>query len=264
MAKGNDGNYLQHSIEVAIATQLVQLHQEAHLHVALAHGMAPFEQCDGPKGGRSRRLLKHALNASYRDPQLGESPIVSAYRATKASFICYPDSAELLRKTARHLSGGITEFERQRYELLSSAWEGSKVVVRHASWRSQVGSRGVLACPSDLGSPWLLSLDPMTYVEDGQADDHHLHRNDLTNLGIALRGYIASGQPGAATILVYAVERDVRSHFWKFVDDVAHSTDVSVVSAWVGHYRDKRNVAAILSVGMEPNQAFLPGVTFGR
>ena len=41
MAKGNDGNYLQHSVEVAVATHLVE--GRDGIHVALSHGMAPFE-----------------------------------------------------------------------------------------------------------------------------------------------------------------------------------------------------------------------------
>ncbi len=46
MAKGNDGNYLQHSIEVEIAHLLVAISSSGGLHASLTHGMAPFESCD--------------------------------------------------------------------------------------------------------------------------------------------------------------------------------------------------------------------------
>lgn len=264
MAKGNDGNYLQHSLEVAIAIQLAALQPEGRLHIALAHGMAPFEPCDEPGGGRSRRLLKDALNKSYRDPQPKELSIVSAYRATKAAFSRYPNSAELLRKTVQHLAGGITEVEEQRYKALRAAWEGSPVLVRHASWRSEIESPGVLACPSSLGSPWLVSLDPMTYVQDGLADDYHLHRDDLPALAAALQRYVNSGQPGSATIFVYAVEPNVRALFWEFVDDLARATGLCAAAGWVAHYRDKRNVAAILSTGVELDQNLPTGIQSSR
>ena len=44
MAKGNDGNYLQHCIEVELASRLLDESAGKGLQVALTHGMAPFEQ----------------------------------------------------------------------------------------------------------------------------------------------------------------------------------------------------------------------------
>ena len=70
MAKGNDGNYLQHSVEIAAAVHLAAERPEGRLHVALAHGMAPFEPCDGPRKGQARALLSDALRpAMGRDRQ---------------------------------------------------------------------------------------------------------------------------------------------------------------------------------------------------
>ena len=39
MAKGNDGNYLQHCVEVETATRLTQLDTQQRIHIALTHGM---------------------------------------------------------------------------------------------------------------------------------------------------------------------------------------------------------------------------------
>ncbi len=63
---------------------------------------------------------------------------------------------------------------------------------------------------------------------------------------------------------VYAVKADLRALFWRFVDDLANTLDVAVSACWVPHHRDKRNVAAVLSVGIELNQSFLTGVQIGR
>lgn len=57
VAKGNDGNYLQHSIEVAIAWQLVTRIAGSRLHIALTHGMAPYEPCGSLPNGQTRALL---------------------------------------------------------------------------------------------------------------------------------------------------------------------------------------------------------------
>jgi hypothetical protein len=104
----------------------------------------------------------------------------------------------------------------------------------------------------------------MTYVEDRLGDDYDLHRNDLPALAAALQCYVRSGQPGSATIFVYAVEADVRALFWEFVDDLARATGLCVAAGWVAHYRDKRNVAAILSTGVELDQSLPTGIHSGR
>jgi hypothetical protein len=111
VAKGNDGNYFQHSIEVAVAVQLAAMDPTGRLHFSFAHRMAPFETCDNPPVGQSRGLFERALNDSYRPRQSSEQPIVSAYRATGATLRRYPNSAELLRYAigADRVSGGITE-----------------------------------------------------------------------------------------------------------------------------------------------------------
>ena len=151
MAKGNDGNFLQHSVEVAVAERL-RAENPAGLHIALTHGMAPFEALDlplnVPQRGLTRCHLNLALRLSGRDPQVDEPLIVSAYRQTCASDTHYPNSAELLRaiRGESGLAGGIAETCAAKYRDLAQAWRGSSVQVRHASWRSQARDGGVLAC----------------------------------------------------------------------------------------------------------------------
>ena len=62
MAKGNDGNYLQHSIEVNAAMHLSQMDTNGRLHIALTHGMAPFERFEkSDQSQTDRKFLVKAL-----------------------------------------------------------------------------------------------------------------------------------------------------------------------------------------------------------
>ena len=215
VAKGNDGNYLQHSIEMDAAVQLAAQARTGCLHIALAHGMAPFEGSEEPANPPARALLLQALNESYRAPRNGEPPIVSAYRRTGATLARYPNSAELLRHAigAAQLSGGITEVDPMKHELLAQAWAGSRVVPISSSWRSEIEPGGTLACPTDLETPWLVTFDPMTYCQDGYADDDSLYGADLERLSILLQPYMATRQPGLAAVFVYSVRPDARPRF---------------------------------------------------
>lgn len=215
MAKGNDGNYLQHSVEVAIALHLTKLSElpasrwppsggfpppavQGVLHLALTHGMAPFEPCGKPPASRNRELLQKALQAAQNPPASGESPIVAAYRATKASLDRYPNTGELLAAMIGRgrLSGGITEIDAQKHAKLVEVWSGSGVTAVNSSWRSEVRPGGVLSCPATLRAPWFLAADPMTFREDRYADDDQLYRADFSRVSTTLKGFVASGNQG--------------------------------------------------------------------
>jgi hypothetical protein len=267
VAKGNDGNYLQHSIEVAVALRLAATDPARGLHVALAHGMAPFEACDNPPGGQSRSLLERALSDSYRPRQGSEPPIVSAYRATGATLRRYPNSAELLRSAigADRLCGGITEVDPEKHAQLADAWAGSAVVVANTSWRVQVGSDGILTCPTGLTRPWILTLDPMTYREDGYADDNNLYGADLDRLCDVLARFVASGRPGLAALFVYGVRPEGRPLFWNFIDELANRVSATVLCCWHTHQGGNRNLAGLIYSGFELSPDFPPvGLTVGR
>jgi len=104
MAKGNDGNYLQHSVEVALAIHLAAQHTARRLHIALTHGMAPFEPCGEVPDGQAKRLLHNALCAAQHAPIDAESSIVKAYREVNASLCHYPNTGELLRGVIGQIS----------------------------------------------------------------------------------------------------------------------------------------------------------------
>lgn len=267
MAKGNNGNYLQHGVEVAVAVHLAARNPQRRLHVALAHGMAPFEPCGELPNGQARALLHDALRAAQIPAVNGEPPIVAAYRATNASLEHYPNTSELLRAMIGQdrLSGGITEVDAGKHKQLEAVWSGSGITPVKSSWRNETTAGGVLMCPVSLGTPWLFAADPMTYREDGYTDDDKLYRADLSRVSAVLNSFVSSGQPGMAALFVYAVKPDVQSQFWTFIDEIAKNTSTGVFSCWVQHQGGNRNLAALLCSAFMLPDSWLPvGLNAGR
>lgn len=265
MAKGNDGNYLQHSVELAAAIRLASENPTA-LHVAFTHGMAPFEPfehklCD-KMPGLSRHRLKTALGLADEPPREGEPSIVTAYRATGASRR-YPNSAEILRtlrsrETVCELAGGISETCAFKHKQLANAWAGSRVRTAKASWRCQVQPGGVLACPESLRTPWLFTMDPMTYQDDRYCDDDNLHRRDIELLSEALLRYVESGCPGMVALFVYNVQSKRARQFWDFVRELASRTHMCANRHWLTHRGGNRNLVALLYSSIDIPNDFLP------
>ncbi|MFP6678823.1 MAG: hypothetical protein VB824_01530 [Dehalococcoidia bacterium] len=214
MAKGNDGNYFQHSVEIALATRLAEL-GDGQLHICVTHGMAPFEVCGHPPNGQSRKWLHRALGDSLNFEREAESIVVSAYRRVDASLDHYPNSVELVASIVGRdrLNGGVTEINPFKYSCLRSSWNGTAVNLMNESWRHHARRGGVLWCPADLSRPWLFSMDPMSYVDHGSEDDDKLYRSDAGSVASTLRGFVESGMPGAATLFVYAVRPKYRNRF---------------------------------------------------
>ena len=267
MAKGNNGNYLQHSIEVESAVQLAKTDGGGRLHIAFTHGMAPYEPLDSRRKGPARDLLKSALTAASQPQTPDETPVVTAYRKTGASTRRYPNSAELLGAVVGRdkLSGGITERDGTKYRQLASRWSDSCVVPVCSSWRCQVGPGGGLTAPNDLQTPWLFSMDPMTYDEPDYKDDDRLYRADRDRLSVTLSHFTSSRTPGIATLFVYKVRAEKRDLFWDFMDELAKRTRAKTRSYWVGHQREERNLCGLLYTGMEVSHDLrIPGITVGR
>lgn len=267
MAKGNNGHLLQHGVEVAAALHLSALRPEGRLHIALTHGMAPFEPCGKPSPGTACRLFQAALDAAEEPPEPDEPALVTAYRATNASLDHYPNTGELLRSVigTDRLAGGITECDPRKHAQLQHAWSGSSITPVMSSWRAGIGPGGVLTPPASLDVPWLFTMDPMTYSERGEADDNNLHRADLERLSAVLSSYVASGEPGVAALFVYSVHPEDRPQFWTFVDDLARRTRMAVESCWLTHQGGNRNLAAVLCSAFALAAGWLPaGLNAGR
>jgi hypothetical protein len=210
--------------------------------------MAPYEPCGSLPGGQMRALLEEALQCARRNRFDGEPPIISAYRACNASFDHYPNTAELLAAVIGRdrLKGGITESTPEKCTAIEAVWRQSHVTISSNSWRAEAQPGGVLDCPDGLNSPWLWSSDPMTYHEDGDADDDQFYRADLARLESVLTRFVASGQPGAASLFVYAVRPETRPKFWSFADELSGRIGATLITAWVTHQGGNRNLAAVL------------------
>jgi hypothetical protein len=267
MAKGNDGNYLQRAIEATLCSTLAALSNSRRIHVALTHGMEPFESSLKPPPGQTKRALYRALEAAQNPESDNEPDVVRAFRATGASLTHYPNSAELLAALVGrdHVAGGITETAPQKYARLKEAWSGFGLCPSNASWRLEVRPGGVHWCPDALQTPWLFSADPMTYSEHGEVDDSKLYRSDLPCLAACLKRYVESARPGVAILLVYAVRPKLRPAFWSFVDDLAQSLAIAVESLWVTHQGGNRNLAAVFASAISLRSNWIPsGVTRER
>ena len=263
MAKGNDGNYLQHCIEVEAATRLAQSEPNGRLHIALTHGMKPFEEFERPNGAASSILCDSIREASCDKPHLDERKIVTAYRKTQASKDHYPNSAELLKAVLGkdRLSGGITEENEDRHKELAKTWSGTGLKAIRSSWREQLGADGALRCPGDLRTPWLFSMDPMTYRENGCDDDDNLYRADSCRLEDTLRQYFRSGQPGIACLFVYNMGlqgNNPQQQFWAFMGDLARRLGMHTGSYWVAHRGGNLNLAGLLFSTIELCFGFVP------
>ena len=258
MAKGNDGNYLQHCIEVEAAVRLAEMDTAGRLLIALTHGMKPFEPLEEQKTGTCRELLLRKLAASRQPSQAGEPAVVKAYRETGASDTRYPNSAELLRAVigAENLSGGITEICSKKHKYLSEAWFKTNVKTTCASWREETSPDGILACPEDLQSPWLFSMDPMTYSEHGDKEEN-LNRSDIGFLSCVLSRYFESGYPGIVALFVYGVGTDNNDRqrlFWKFVkelkkrlaDNISGRLKLAASYFSLAHRGGNRNLAGLI------------------
>lgn len=244
MAKGNDGNFLQHAIETSAARALEA--QASGLHVALTHGMKPRESC-GAAGGVRRMRLDGALGRARRSATAPEHPLVTAYRATNASRESYPNSAELLAAMAGrdNFSGVIIEKNKDNFGELDEHWDGHPLKVLWGSWRKY--SRE-LSSPPQLNVPWLFSMDPYTYRDTVQVDDANLYPSDFTTtLQQVLRTYAAGDRPGAATIFVYCVEPNVETAFRSRAKELAEAVGLQQRIFGLTHKAGFRNVGAVLA-----------------
>lgn len=209
MARGNDGNILQHWVEAHLASLLLRKAKATTLHIALTHGMKPFEPFEARETGISgfKRLDRWLSVARMQTTSETDPTVVYAYRACKASPYHYPNSAEILAAVVgrSNLQGSITECDPEKWWELSARWNNSSISVFRGSWRQHLTSHG---CPERLSYPWLFSMDPMTFVqESARPDDANLCATDLALLKPVLAKYLNSGQPGGVTVFCFSLRK---------------------------------------------------------
>jgi hypothetical protein len=171
MAKGNDGNLLQHGVELA-AVSAITNHS---LHLTCTHSMAPRESCPAPS--RNRRLC-HWLNSG-----LGFPSVVAAYRRNEASLDRYPNTAELVASIIGddNISGDLFEVSENKVTKLLARWSETDLHVHGNSWRQGLSK----VKPPAPETSWLFTMDPMTFLPDTEGpvdDDAMLRPNDVSLL----------------------------------------------------------------------------------
>jgi hypothetical protein len=247
MARGNDGNLLQHCVDAQLMAELASKGQP--IWITFTHAMAPAE----PLASRLKRqeqcgLLARALARAAGAEQVGEPAVVGAYRRTRANVSAYPNSAEIaaaLRGRDR-LRGILFEWNREHFEPLSAKWGGTHVQVRGKSWRTLL--------PEDLAGldmPWLVSMDPFSWRCDGrQQDDGHLREPDLEQMGSIVGPLLRARAPGAFVALCYGMDLEVARSFRNTVGEMRDRIGGAVMLECVEAMDcgpDRSHVGAILT-----------------
>jgi hypothetical protein len=224
MAKGNDGNLLQHWVEADLAWRLYRQASGQPLHVVFTHGMAPYEcfarrkQPGKQEATSGRNYIDGWLSAATRvhlpkDPP----PVVFAYRDLNASASRYPNSGEIISALLGrgNVRGYISEVVPSKLDSLQYAWEGRGVHILEGSWRKHLDR---FTCPTGGQGPWLFCMDPMSFDKDGEHSDEPpngpmISPPDLERLLPVFRSYLDNGRPGVVALFCFKLvtERAVAS-----------------------------------------------------
>ncbi len=250
MARGNDGNLLQHGIECELGKRLFDVGGQNGLHLVVTHGMEPTEHFEArdDNPGAYRKLEWWLDQARQHEPQSDSPTVLRAYRSCGASSAAYPNTGELLAASIgrNSLSGYITEVETRKIPSLKQKWQSSRVEILPGSWREFLYE---YHCPKELNTPWLLTMDPMTYTTAPFDDDNRLRRCDLWFLRPVFRSYFASQQPGAVCIFCFSLQPNIRQ---TFIDDIQERVAQKLSGANAGFFETiarggNKHVGAVLS-----------------
>jgi len=206
MARVNDGNLLQHFTECALAERLAE--GSSGLRLVATHAMAPHESAENAAVHDHNRRLRQLLEVAVKDAPVA---VLRGYALTHASTERYPNTAALLAALlgARRLAGVLCEVAPEARFALEEAWRGTDVRVEGRSWRDAV-AEGALFPPEALDRPWLVTMDPYTWLLDGEAKKEargpYLLRADLELMRPVFASHVKSGQPGAICIFAYGLD----------------------------------------------------------
>ena len=254
MAKGNDGNLLQHAVETKIACELAGPADLPGLYLACTHAMQPFDPLE-------RRHEKHVEGrrrfeawwerATHQTHSEGvEPPILIAYRRCRAEDpLLYPNTAQMVssllgRNRVRSLLIDRNDGMRGYFDN----WSLGRAIRVYLgkSWRDRLQS---LHAPQDLDRPWLFTMDPMKYWPDNEKDDDDLHPNDVDRLASVVASFVTTGQPGVFAAFCYSMigRTDRRSDFRRWAQKLAHQTAVHSVYLKFVDIAELGHIGALIS-----------------
>ena len=247
MAKGNNGNLLQHTVEAELAWVLCK--GAKPLTLLSTHGMAPYEpfeeRSSNAQGVRALdAALYRAQSATNR-----KSAVLRAYRATQASASHYPNSAEIIGALLGrvNLRGLVCEKDHQKSAALAKAWAGTSLRVHSGSWRAAM-PLFVLPKP-DSKTAWLISLDPYSFVEDPPNRDDaggDLCPLDVASLEGVVGAHLETGAPGALAVFCYSLLPERRRRFDQELTNLSHRLGAQKLVLSTTAYSHQRHVGIVL------------------
>ncbi len=250
MARGNNGNLLQHFTECEIARYLTKEAGASDLHVVFTHAMAPCEPFE-----EERNTPHLALDACLLAAKLDESgelgrefAVVEAYRRTEASADGYPNSAELVARIVggrKKLHGLLCETCAAKRTALAERWSRADVCIHPGSWRE-----ANLKAPTELERPWLFTMDPFTFTQRSfseAVDDGNLDASDLHSVKDSLSGYLQAPQPGALCVFCYSLRPPMPQVYRCAIDKAFGKLDIHVRFVETCAGGGNRHIGALLS-----------------
>lgn len=224
MAKGNDGNLLQHAVECEIVRNLQNQMGDKSFELIVTHGMAPFDRVTDT-GRPATRLFRDWLDVGTgRDRRFREfaernlPAVVVAYRRCLTTYLHYPNTGELVAAIVGRdrIVGDISEFDRAIADVVAATWQETSVCVHHGDWREHTGA---ISDRRPVG-PWLMTMDPMTFdLRGGHADFLH---QDFALIDTCVRNRLDSEYPGCFCLFCYSMSLEREQIFRAQAGDFAN------------------------------------------
>lgn len=269
MAKGNDGNLLQHAVEVAVADYLMARPGAESVHLVCTHAMAPFEQLTEDPASKAACRLRGRLALAQLEER-SSSLLVEAFQAVRASPAHYPNTCVLVEALATkrtcHLSGVLLDANKQNAADLQTAFPGMTVIPD--DWRNHLESISGQAAEACC---WLVSMDPYKFTLGSHDDPGVLDAADVASLQSVLTSYTQNNAPGALLIFVYGMFPKERAGFYSSVAThlVPHVAVAGVLTVDAGD-GGKRHVGLVLGterslveVARSGAASMMPGFVLG-
>ena len=230
MAKGNDGNLLQHTVECEIVRELLAQSGASRLNLIATHGMAPFESLTDT-GRPNTKLLRDWLDVAtgrirkFRFEDCENLPaVVRAYRQCHTTFLHYPNTPELAAALVGrgNLDGFVCELNGDTCKKLKDVWDGTKLGLLHGEWRDHVDQIAA-KIPNE---PWLVTMDPNTFeFGDVRRLPANFHSSDFDHCRKLVKGRLQSNLPGSFCLCCYSMNDATERRFHEECTTFAASLD---------------------------------------
>jgi hypothetical protein len=247
MAKGNDGNLLQHTCELAAMRAIIHAVGVKRFHLYCTHAMAPSEVCETVPNPAGREQLTRALNLAAAQSKalptgtkLKTSPLIDVLSRLNASTASYPNTARILSSEAERLgvalSAVLVDTDADVETALRASFATPPIRVFRGDWRKPI------ARFRSYDAPWLFTMDPDTFstrrtpsgidARDLRLVAEHIDRDLAAHLGVV-------------TVFGYAMVQATREAFWEAVVDAFGHHEVEFLAV-AARAASKRHVAAVI------------------